>query len=595
MEFRILGPLEARAEGRTLELGGAKQRAVLSVLLLHANEVVPAERFVDELWGERPPASAAKLVQGYVSGLRRVLAEAGNGTTLVTRPPGYLLRLDDGSLDAHEFERLLREAREVTRSGSFEQAADALRNALSLWRGPALAGVPLEGLAAHEAERLNELRLTAIEERIAADLALGHHAELIPELESLTAEHPLREQLRGQLMLVLYRSGRQAEALETYQHLRRSLVEELGIEPSRSLRDLEQAILRHDSTLDLPRPVVDARKPRRRRKRLAAAAVAAFAVVAAVASGLLLRGDSAEATKPLVLTGNSVVMVDAATGTVVREVALGSRPTSIAVGEDAVWVANGDDETLVRLDPESGDIKRTIGLGVVPSEVAVGASGVWVVSEPNEVVVRVDPATNEVTERISLPQPATDWGPWAVVEDEAVWISRAGGITRIDPKTNGVTARMGIHGRVGEWTVPIASTGRTVWAALDTAILEIDPETNSVARTIRVEGVGVGPTASDIAATADTLWVAIYPGATLWKVSASLSRLTDVVRLGHRPHRIAVGGGSLWAFATDGTLIRVDPRGARVAETIPLRVYPPFRGESLAVGHGTVWVATTKP
>jgi DNA-binding SARP family transcriptional activator/streptogramin lyase len=594
MEFRILGPLEARADGRTLELGGAKQRAVLSVLLLHANEVVSAERLVDELWGERPPASAAKLVQGYVSGLRRVLAEAGNGTMLLTRPPGYLLRVDDESLDALEFERLLRKAREVTQSGSFEQGAAALHDALSLWRGPALAGVPLEGLAAHEAERLNELRLTAIEERIGADLAVGRHAELIPELESLTAEHPLREQLRAQLMLALYRSRRQAEALEAYQQLRRSLVEELGIEPSRGLRDLEQAILRHDPTLDLPPPTADGREPRRKRKRWAAAAVAACAVGAA-ASGLLLRGDATEATKPIVLAGNSVVMVDPATGAVVREVPLGSRPTSIAVGENAVWVANGDDETLVRLDPESGNIARTIGLGVAPSEVAVGASGVWVVSEPNEVVLRVDPATNEVTDRISLPQPATDWGPWAVVEDEAIWISRAGGITRLDPNTNSVTARMGIHGRVGEWTVPIVSTGRAVWAAADTAILEIDPETNSVARTIRVEGVGVGPTASDIAVTDDALWVAIYQGATLWKVRPSLGRLTDVVRLGHRPHRIAVGGGSVWVFATDGTLIRVDPGRASVAETIPLRVYPPFRGESLAVGHGTVWVATTRP
>jgi predicted ATPase/DNA-binding SARP family transcriptional activator len=248
MEFWILGPLEVRDGGRVLPLGGGKQRCLLGVLLLHPNEAVSSERLVDELWGAQPPGRAAKLVQGYVSGLRKVLG----ADRLATQPPGYLVRLEAGELDLSEFERLTADARAEQDP---VRAAERWRAALSLWRGPALADLRFEGFASREAERLNELRLSALLERIEADLALGRHAELVGELEALVAEHPLQERLRGRLMLALYRSGRQAEALEVYRATRSLLAEELGLEPSQELQRVERLVLTQDPELDLPEPV----------------------------------------------------------------------------------------------------------------------------------------------------------------------------------------------------------------------------------------------------------------------------------------------------------------------------------------------------
>jgi predicted ATPase/DNA-binding SARP family transcriptional activator len=246
MEFRILGPLEARERGRRIQLGAAKQRSLLGVLLLHANEAVSSDRLVDELWGERPPARALKLVQGHVSALRKLV-----GTDrILTQRPGYLIRIEAGELDLNEFERLTAQARRERP----EVAADLLRQALRLWRGRALGDLRLEGFAAREAERLDELRLTAQLERVEADLALGRHAELVGELEALVEERPLHERSRGGLMLALYRAGRQAEALAVYRETRKLLSDELGLEPSEELRSLERRILSHDPELDLRRP-----------------------------------------------------------------------------------------------------------------------------------------------------------------------------------------------------------------------------------------------------------------------------------------------------------------------------------------------------
>jgi DNA-binding SARP family transcriptional activator len=250
VEFRILGPLEViDDEGRPIRLGGARQRALLAALLLHANEVVLLDRLMDELWGDRPPASGAKALQVAVSQLRKSL---GNGA-LQTRSGGYVLHVDEEQLDLGHFGRLRETARSALAAGRAEEAAAALREALGLWRGRALADVAGEEFARGEAERLEELRLVALEERIEADLALGRHAELVAELESLVQRHPLRERLKLQLMLALYRSGRQAEALDVYRETRRLLAEELGIEPGPGLRELERAILRQDPELEFAR------------------------------------------------------------------------------------------------------------------------------------------------------------------------------------------------------------------------------------------------------------------------------------------------------------------------------------------------------
>jgi DNA-binding SARP family transcriptional activator len=245
MQFRILGLLEVADGDSVVPLAGAKLRALLGLLLLSANEVVSSDRLIEELWGGSPPGSAAKLVQVYVSQLRKALGSAGE--LVVTRAPGYLLRVEGEQLDLYRFERLVREADAAEPA----VAAARLREALALWRGPALADLSYESFAQPAIRRLEELRLAALEMRVDADLALGRLGELVAELEALVAEYPLREHLWAQLMLALYRCGRQADALAAYQDARRALVEQLGIEPSPPLRELEQAILRQDPSLEL--------------------------------------------------------------------------------------------------------------------------------------------------------------------------------------------------------------------------------------------------------------------------------------------------------------------------------------------------------
>jgi DNA-binding SARP family transcriptional activator len=264
VEFRVLGPLEARDDDEPLALGGAKQRALLAALLLNANEVVSSDRLIDELWGAEPPKTAAKSLQVLVSQLRKVLeparASGESGRLLVTRSPGYLLQLDPDQLDLERFQRLAGEGREALTAADPGRAARTLREALGLWRGLPLADLGYADFAQREISRLEELRLAALEDRIQADLECGHHAEVIGELEKLLAEEPLRERPRAQLMLALYRSGRQAEALDAYATARRALVEELGIEPGRELRELQAAILEQDPALDLQRAVAERRQ-----------------------------------------------------------------------------------------------------------------------------------------------------------------------------------------------------------------------------------------------------------------------------------------------------------------------------------------------
>ena len=248
MEFRILGPLELRDGDRVLPLPGVRQRALLSILLLHANELLPAPVLIELLWGDRPPASAAKGLQVHVSELRKLIGTQ----SIETRAPGYTLRVGPGALDLERFESLLREATGLPP----EDALSRLREALALWRGRPLGEFAAERFAAGEILRLEEMHLEALEQRIEAELALGRQAGVIGELEALVCEHPLRERLRASLMLALYRAGRQADALAVYQETRRALVDELGLEPSRVLLDLEQSILRHEPDLDLPAAAV---------------------------------------------------------------------------------------------------------------------------------------------------------------------------------------------------------------------------------------------------------------------------------------------------------------------------------------------------
>ncbi len=255
MDFKILGPLVVRRDGEQLSLGAAKQRALLAILLLHPNEVVSKERLIDDLWGARPPETAPNALQVYVAQLRKSLepgrAKGAPGEVLITESGGYLLRVDGDRLDSERFERLFSEGSSALAAADPAAAAGLLREALDLWRGPALADFAYEPFAQADIARLEDLRVAALEDRIDADLGLGRHAAVVGELEALCREHPLRERIRGQLMLALYRAGRQVEALDVYQDARRTMTEQLGLVPGPELQRLESAILRQDPELTI--------------------------------------------------------------------------------------------------------------------------------------------------------------------------------------------------------------------------------------------------------------------------------------------------------------------------------------------------------
>src|SRR5437588_2102261 len=267
MEFRVLGPLEVMDAHRFIPVGPTREGALLAILLINAGEVVSAGRLVEDLWQDRAPTQASATLKTYIRDLRRLLEPdrpAGSASdVLVTRRPGYLLRVGPDDLDARRFERLADEGCRALQS-SPREAVDILQTALGLWRGPAFGELSTESFAVADATRLEERRLSVLEARLQAQLDLGRHGEVVAELEALVAEHPYRERLWAHLLLALYRAGRQAEALRAFASLRRRLGDELGIEPSRSVRLLEEAILLQKRELDWVAPLEHPRHPLRR-------------------------------------------------------------------------------------------------------------------------------------------------------------------------------------------------------------------------------------------------------------------------------------------------------------------------------------------
>lgn len=257
MDFRILGPLEVETDGQLLRIEGLKQRIVLCAMLTAANDVVSVDRLIDWLWSRRPPRAASAVVQAHVSRLRRSLEPDREpwspSLLLLRRPPGYLLRIDPRQLDSLQFERLAAEGRGALERGDPESASRILGTALGLWRGQALADVAFLDAAQDDIVRLESLRLSATASRIDADLDLGRHDALVPELESLVRAHPLDERLSGQLMIALFRCGRRADSLNVYERVRSTLAAELSIEPSPASQRLHATILHNPSSLDFPR------------------------------------------------------------------------------------------------------------------------------------------------------------------------------------------------------------------------------------------------------------------------------------------------------------------------------------------------------
>jgi DNA-binding SARP family transcriptional activator len=347
LEFRILGPLEVVADGQPLALGGQRQRALLALLLLRANEVVAADSLIDAVWGDERPRDATNALQYHVSQLRKALASRD---TLITHEPGYLIRVAPGELDLFTFEQLLDDAQTAVP----EDAARLLRSGLELWRGPPLGDCAYADWAQMEIARLEELRVRALELRVDADLALGRHAQVVGELEALVREHPLRERPRAALMRALYASGRQAEALEAYREARALLVDELGIEPSRELQELERAILRHDSSL----AAAPEAQPRHRAVVVIVRDEANIGTLRAVAEPLARRPERELILARLVQTGDDLPRATALLAEQREGIVDGGLAcrvaayTSLEPGGDAARLATEHDADLILVDAE---------------------------------------------------------------------------------------------------------------------------------------------------------------------------------------------------------------------------------------------------
>ena len=596
LEYGILGPLEVSDKGDLLPLGGAKQRALLVVLLLHRGEVVQSERLIDELWGDRPTPTAAKSVQVHVSQLRKVL---GDGR-LVTHGHGYRLDLARDALDVDRFERLLADGRSHLGAGQPERARTSIREGLELWRGPPLEEFAYEPFAQAEIARLRELRLSATEDRIDADLALARHAEVVPELEALAREHPLRERLHGQLMLALYRSGRQADALASYQLTRRRLVDELGLQPGRALQELERAILQQDPGLDSPAP-----PPRLRvadvRRRAPALLLAGCLLLVAVIPAIVLVSRRDTAGRAAVVA-NSVAGIDPGSNEVAANVAVGNAPSSISVGQGAVWVLNADDHTVSKIEARRGKLLTTFATDGAPTDLAAGGGAVWVgggrsVSSSPLVgglvpvgLSQLDPDSGAVDSRVPLPGrsgPRRDLvarAPGArqiVAGDSAVWaISADQSVSRVDPTSGRVVARV-----EGVAATSLASEPGALWiAGADHAVSRVDVRTNTVTQripldTISLQGIAVGVGA---------VWITDPFAGTLWRIDPGPAPATRKIPVGLGASGVAFGEGSVWVSNTvDGVVLRIDPASNRVTTRIPLGGTP----RELAVGAGRVWVS----
>jgi DNA-binding SARP family transcriptional activator/DNA-binding beta-propeller fold protein YncE len=583
--FRILGSVEVRAGAEPLDLGGRKPTALLALLILYGTEGVSADRLIDELWGEDPPRTARKSLQVHVSRLRRELGEG----VLETRPHGYVLRIEREQVDLYRFEELLEEGRDALQAGNPRQAAFVLREALALWRGAPLAGLHGEPFAQSAAARLDDLRLDAVELRVEADLALGRHAALVGELERLVSEHPFRESLRRQLMLALYRSGRQADALAVYRSARRTFTDELGVEPGPELRELEAAILRHDPSLSSP----SSRGPRtaRRRRVLVAGIVAATLALAAAAAifaadrgpgGTPASGSAARA--PI---ANSVVKIDPRKNEIVQVTRVGRQPDAVAVGAGGVWVVNWQDRTISRIDP-AGEVE-TIGGVPRADHLAVDGDNVWVSGFDRPSVSRIDARSGEVVESLGVPGRHAEG---LAVGGGYLWITNPA-----NERGEGIEAvsRMDLRSDKVVSTIPV---GRTpifdtfgeggLWVAnYDDDTLSVVSAGSRAAETIPLGGA-CGPLG--ITTGFGSVWVVCYWREELLRIDPRTRRIVARIPIGRGPLGVSTGAGSVWVTNRDSRSVsRIDPRSNTTVATVRLpAVLSPY---GVAAREDGVWVS----
>ncbi|MEU6142140.1 BTAD domain-containing putative transcriptional regulator [Streptomyces sp. NPDC047081] len=573
-EFGVLGPLRVMRSGSPLPLGGPRQRAVLALLLIEANRVVTLDRLVDEIWGDDPPDGAVTSLQTYVFHLRRILepdrVRGAAAEVLVTQGRGYVLRTDPAATDAGRFEAAVRKGREELDAGRCAEAGRTLRGALELWRGAVLEDLGDYGFVRREAARLEDVRLSALEARIETDLASGRHAAVVGELEQLAAAHPLREHLCAQLMLALYRSGRQAEALACYRRLRDRLADELGLDPDESVQRVHQAVLGHDPAVAAPRRVT---RPVPGRRRRAPSPLVSFAAIAALCLGLI-SGASAPRSVPVSLDANTVGAVAGGGGPAVP---VGQSPDGLAWGAGSVWVANSGDDSVSRIDPDTRAV-QLIPVGAGPVAVAVSGDDVWVANSGDGTVSRINASVNRVVDTVRVGNLPSAIGAGR----GGVWVALSGdnAVRRIDPESG----RMGRAVAVGRAPAGIGVGERTVWVAnsLDGTVTPVDVATGQAGSP---ETVGTGP--RSVAVTEDAVWVANGMSLTVSRIDLHNGAVTSH-EVGDGPRTVAAGPDGVWVSNEyDATVVRLDPRNAQPLRTVRTGSAP--RG--LALAGGKVWVA----
>jgi len=584
LRFRVLGPLEVLRDGAVVDLGARKQRAVLALLLLNANRVVSTERLIDGLWGDAPPETARSALQVYVASLRKALG--GESGALRTSAPGYVLDVEPGALDLDRFTALRAEAQAA---GDDQGRSELLREALELWRDRPLADLAAEPFAVAAVARLEEQRLEALEQRIDADLALGRHASLVGELEALVDEHPYRERLRAQSMLALYRSGRQADALDAYRSARRTLDDDLGLEPSPELRELEAAILRHDAALSLDgSSAVATEAPGERSSTRLRLVVVSILLVGAVVGvsllGFALRDDST----PLTVPPGSVAAIDPRTNDVVDVLPVGPRPGPIAGGAGSLWVGNLDDRTLTRIDPRERRILGNVALPATPTGLDVDSSGVWVAHGRSGELSHVDPTFNRVTKTVDLAGRAVDSPTGAVAVGRGwVWVVFGKAtLFRVDPSDlspsgSALTDFGAADVVVGHGSVWVSNSG-------DASVQRFDPTTFEEGP---LDELTVGRAPRGIAVTSDAVWVAVSGEDVVARIDPGARSFLQIP-VGDGPEDVVVGGGAVWvANRLDGTVSRIDPRRNEVVATTEVGNAP----SGLAFAAGRVWLTVQAP
>jgi DNA-binding SARP family transcriptional activator len=595
VEFRILGPIEVVEDGQPVALGTLKERLVLGVLLLHANEFVSRERLIDDLWGEAPPPTARKAVNVYVSQLRKSLGRAG-ADPIATASGGYRLHVDPEGLDASRMEVLVANSRQCVSKGELEIAAERFEEALSLWRGPTLAGLQLESRGRDEVARLDELRLAALMERIECDLALARHEQVLGELNVLVREHPLRERLRAQQMLALYRAGRQAEALEAYAEARRTLVDDLGIEPSEPLQRLQQAILRHDPSLETPEGT---------------AAVNGLASTAVESTPPAEPADVT--TRRFRLRRWQLVLA-----VLVLLAASGSAAAILSTSAAATRRVFPD--SLVRLDPRTGKPTLVVPVGNLPGEIAITPKAIWTVNSGSDDVSRYDLGTHKVVTRGLTPGQPNDiafdregnaWITNITANDEP---ARSSIITRLDAGIGGTSGGTVYPSHSHPIHVPLPFAGLEALGAERLWVIVGPhgpvPGDNRVGvidlRTDRVSVLHLDESATSIAFAYGLVWIGTY-GANrppyvddnrLEVFRPGDAKPTKIVLLRHGanwgPVWIGAGDGAVWALnCSPGcgtvpviTLMKIDPETLQIVDRRDLSALNPG---SIAFGAGAVW------